>query len=287
MSKFNYWADKKTLSIRAIAHDKDMRKMYPTEIHFAAKQTSMITDKIFDSSYNTDKMMIHNVYLEDTDTVSAIFKYIRPDDRNSIVLNFASYKNPGGYFLGGSSAQEESLCHESTLYQVLSDDVLKPYYEFNNKNLNRALYLNRALISPRILFERNDDKRYVTVITLAAPNASTFLRYNPSKKDVNDEALDGRIRFLSRILKDMTSSFGRWDVSNVILGAFGCGVFGQDPTRVAALMDKYINADTSIFIKNIIYAIPYRSSDNYKAFDYILRSNNRLEAPTIPSIYTK
>ncbi|MBY0487254.1 MAG: TIGR02452 family protein, partial [Flavobacteriaceae bacterium] len=38
------------------------------------------------------------------------------------VLNFASAKNPGGGFLGGASAQEESLARSSSLYSSLIKD---------------------------------------------------------------------------------------------------------------------------------------------------------------------
>ena len=52
----------------------------------------------------------HNTfYLKDQDSVSCL------TDRSKT----ASYKHPGGYFLGGSSAQEEALCHESNLYPIL------------------------------------------------------------------------------------------------------------------------------------------------------------------------
>ena len=48
-------------------------------------------------------------------------KELFDEEKESIcALNFASYKNPGGKFMDGSSAQEECLCHESILYEVLS-----------------------------------------------------------------------------------------------------------------------------------------------------------------------
>ena len=50
------------------------------------------------------------------------------------ILNFASYKNPGGMFLRGSTAQEEALCHESTLYNVLIK-FNDTYYKSNRENI--------------------------------------------------------------------------------------------------------------------------------------------------------
>lgn len=89
---------------------------------------------------------------------------------NVAVLNFASYKNPGGLYFQGVESQEESLCLESTLLPVI--EAFKPtYYAWNNKHLNRGMYLNRALYSEDILFERGKQKVYADVITCAAPNA--------------------------------------------------------------------------------------------------------------------
>ena len=56
----------------------------------------------------------HNTfYLKDQDSVSCLFSLT--DRSKAAILNYASYKHPGGYFLGGSSA----LCHKSNLYPIL------------------------------------------------------------------------------------------------------------------------------------------------------------------------
>lgn len=87
------------------------------------------------------------------DSVSCLFSLESKD--NIAVLNFASYKKPGGLYFQGVESQEESLCLESTLLPVI--EAFKPtYYAWNNKHLNRGMYLDRALFS---LNERN--KRYM------------------------------------------------------------------------------------------------------------------------------
>lgn len=96
------------------------------------------------------------------DSVSCLFSLESKD--NVAVLNFASYKKPGGLYFQGIESQEESLCLESTLLPVI--EAFKPtYYAWNNKHLNRGMYLNRALYSEDILFERGKQKVYADVIT--------------------------------------------------------------------------------------------------------------------------
>lgn len=87
------------------------------------------------------------------DSVSCLFSLESKD--NVAVLNFASYKKPGGLYFQGVESQEESLCLESTLLPVI--EAFKPtYYAWNNKHLNRGMYLDRAFI----LFEREKQKIY-------------------------------------------------------------------------------------------------------------------------------
>lgn len=98
------------------------------------------------------------------DSVSCLFSLESKD--NVAVLNFASYKKPGGLYFQGVESQEESLCLESTLLPVI--EAFKPtYYAWNNKHLNRGMYLDRALYSKGILFEREKQKIYADVITYA------------------------------------------------------------------------------------------------------------------------
>lgn len=196
-----------------------------------------------------------NVSLIQTTTDGALYDL----DRNgkTAVLNFASYKHPGGGFLNGAMAQEEALCHTSTLYPVLSafDDS---YYAENRKDTNRGLYRDRALYSKDILFIKDfKEKAYkADVITCASPNNSfsvdTPLLDTPSVKE-NEIAVRNRIGFVRDICLNEK-------VDNVILGAWGCGVFAQDPVYVATEFRKAFEG-TGI---NCVYAIP--DDKNFTAF---------------------
>lgn len=182
------------------------------------------------------------------------------------VLNFASFKNPGGKFLEGSMAQEEALCHDSDLYPVLSA-FKKTYYDKNKLHLNRALYTDKALFSPLIAFFKDKDPSKddyycsTNVLTCAAPNFTAAHRYQGVSKEENYQVLEKRVDFIFKIMI-------KNNIDIPILGAWGCGVFGQDPKVVAEVLRKYINFYKDYF-QYVVIAVPDKESKNYKAFEEV------------------
>lgn len=254
-----YWNEKQKRAEKAKKHHEDVSTRLHSEIVH-----SIINTEIWDDT-EVNKQKLDNIHgspavtVENMDTVSAVLKYgLAQRNRTPgrvAVLNFASYKNPGGAFLAGSGAQEEALCHESTLYEVIGHQTFVPFYDYNNHHKNRALYTNRGLYSKDVVFERDGVQVKADVITVAAPNKRAFMEYNDSaKEEDNDKALASRIRFVRDIVVSHMTNTDAVDnrpLDTVILGAFGCGVFGQNPERVAKLF-KETFADVPI---KIVYAV--------------------------------
>ena len=145
------------------------------------------------------------------------------------VLNFASAKNPGGGFQGGSQAQEESLARSSALYPSLLQ--ARDYYEFHRENRS-CFYSDRMIYSPRCPVLRDDEGTLLAVpyevdfITSPAPNAGVIRRNEPESVDRIPGVLEDRSgKFLA-----LAAHVG-CDV--LVLGAWGCGVFKNDPVMVA------------------------------------------------------
>ena len=186
------------------------------------------------------------VIVADMKTFDAALKY---REGKTCVLNFASFKNPGGGFLKGAVAQEECLCQNSTLYNVLSK--LPAYYEKNRLNTNDALYWNRAIYSPGIVVLPSEVK--VDVLSCTAPN----VRASHASDTKKTKALVSRIKFVLDILE-------KEECDTVILGAFGCGVFGNDPKLVAETFKRQ-----RVLLRGfskVIFAIPNELSVNHHAF---------------------
>lgn len=248
----SYWINKNERAENAKKHNDMMENMFESHIKISAKRT--ITYDIYfagnDKTYDT----IPNIIIDDLDSVGAVIKY---QCDKIAVLNFASYKNPGGRFLDGSSAQEESLCHESFLYNVLVK-FNNGFYAWNNLNKNKALYLNRGLYTPDICFIRNGQMTLADVITCAAPNKTAAKKYMKVSDDENYKFLKSRIKFVLDIAKDN-------EVKTLILGAFGCGVFGQDATEVAEIFKEYLESGMYGF-ETVVFAIPNGNVGNLQKF---------------------
>lgn len=249
----NYnWENKNDRAKIAKKHTKEMEEKYRDQIERSIEQTKIYEGSLSSSSPDLGRSCVYTMYGKDC--VSAILEHA---SGKTAVLNFASYKHPGGMFLEGSRAQEECLCHESFLYNVLSA-FEKDYYAWNCEHKNRGLYTNRALYSPKICFERDDQKVYCDVITCAAPNYTTAAKYCFVSREENSKILRSRIKFVL----DIAESEG---VETLILGAFGAGVFGQDAEEVAKIFKEELTKNTYNF-KHIYFSIIEDLGENYNKF---------------------
>lgn len=256
MSRNYNWENKEERAEIAQKHTTEMEDKYFKEIAYSILYTTIYnSDHTFPQLF---KEITPKFITEDLDSVSAIFKY---HSNKTAVLNFASFKNPGGAFLNGARAQEECLCHESNLYNILSQ-FQDNFYKVNLKCLNRSLYRNKALYSKDVLFLHNNQELKCDVITCAAPNYKAAHRFKGVQPQENYTTLESRIKFVIDIAEEQ-------QVETLILGAFGCGVFGQDPKEVAQLFKKYLTKTS--YIHDVIFAIPNSSRDsNYAIFTRII-----------------
>lgn len=250
-----YWQNKEQRAETARKHTKEMQNKYGRCIQTAISATKICDTDSFNRVIEEDiEDKDTKIIVENIDSVGAVMKYGNP---STAVLNFSSYKNPGGMFLNGSKAQEECLCHESFLYNVLSQFVLE-FYDWNNRHKNKALYLNRGLFSPGIWFFRENNHVECSVITCAAPNKSAAQKYQNVSDEENTKVLRSRIKFVLDMAKDN-------NVSTLILGAYGCGVFGQNATEVANIFKEYLTTTHKCF-DTVVFAVPSGRDGNYEKF---------------------
>lgn len=259
----HYWVKRKENAQYAKEWTDKMAREYEDEILTCAKEwtrpySNTVDVEIEKTPWHNHKPHIPEIILEKTDSVSAVIKYDNLFD-NVCVLNFASHKEPGGRFLDGSIAQEECLCKESYLYNVLSlIDKHTNYYKENRKNLNRALYTNRALFTRGIRFFKNGvSSARCSVLTCAAPNFAAAHTYQHVTKEENLEVLKSRIKF---VLDIMAANH----VDIPILGAFGCGVFGQDAKEVASIFATLLGSYNYPFTKVVFAVIPGPNADDFE-----------------------
>lgn len=252
-----YWANKEARAEQARKHTKEMQDKYGNDIVNSTKNT-----KIYDINFVCDKKVEKEnveIIIENSDTVRAGKMYC--NDGKIALLNFSSYKNAGGMFINGSKAQEECLCHASYLYNVLSQFVTR-FYDWNNAHKNRALYLNRGLYSPDVLFQHEGSLFNCDVITCAAPNKSAAQKYQNVSNEENTRVLKSRIKYVLDIAKDN-------EVDVLILGAYGCGVFGQNPIEVANVFKEYLNTTHKNCFSKVVFAIPNGKDGNLNAFKMV------------------
>lgn len=154
------------------------------------------------------------------------------------VLNFANGLHPGGGFLSGARAQEESICRVSALYVTLRGD---PMYA-HHASLPHTASSDWVIHSPGVPVHRDEDGAplpapwRVGVLTCAAP----VVRPGGLSASGGARLLEPRIRRV----RDLAWGFG---YDTLVLGAWGCGAFGNDPHAVARLFRESIEEAVGAF----------------------------------------
>lgn len=121
------------------------------------------------------------------------------------------------------------------------------------------------------MFLRNDKIYYCNVITCAAPNKGAAKQYKGISDGDNSKALKSRCRFILDVAEAR-------DVDVLILGAFGCGVFEQDPKEVA---DTFLELLKNYVFKEVVFAVPSKingkNNGNYNIFKKEIKNKNCYE----------
>ncbi len=180
----------------------------------------------------------HKLVIEVTSetTSDAARRLVAAGEIHVAALNFASAKNAGGGFKRGAKAQEEDLSRASALYVCLRS---QPGYYTANRTCGTLLYTDHMIYSPDVPLFRNERHRllpmpvFLSFITAPAPNAGAFLHRKPRQTQQVHDALYRRAGMVLAVAKAHKHR-------TLVLGAWGCGVFQNNPKDVAAAFARWL-----------------------------------------------
>lgn len=179
------------------------------------------------------------------------------------VLNFASARNPGGGYVRGAKAQEEALCRASALYETLLQ--APEFYAVHRAEVS-TFYTDRVIHSPGVPVFRDDRGALMEspflagFLTSPAPNAGTILRQEPERA----AEIPGALARRAELVLEVAASHG---YQRLVLGAWGCGVFRNDPAHVAEAFRGLLSDRFAGTFDRVVFAVLDRNPAPREAFD--------------------
>lgn len=236
---------------------------------YKAETNELINNGTFVYSTNNlcveKKPFLGDFAIIDMDSISAVIKYKLETNQKTVLLNFADASVPGGLVKSGAGTQEECICRCTNLYQSLTSQKAKEgYYDYNKMHSIVGKYTDALIYSEDVVcfkdakYELLDSPVFLDVITCPAPSIAMPIK----------EALSV---YKPRIKKIIFSAINH-NAKNLILGAWGCGAFGQNPNIIAQAF-KDILIEYGGYFDNIVFAIPESTSDNFMVFQEVLRKS--------------
>lgn len=207
------------------------------------------------------------------------------DDQRILVLNLANPVHPGGGVHTGAKAQEEDLCRKSSLLLSLESRAASKYYQYN-KGLHTYMGSDALMITPQVEIIKDEngelleDTVVVSVLTCAAPKVSYGMEGMSGPE--YEELVYGRIMGMLKC----AAYFG---YKNLVLGAWGCGAFGNDAHVMSDLFYKalkeisYNGRGEKDLFRRIDFAVLDHTKEQYNfkefyrnfSFDHFFREENQ------------
>jgi uncharacterized protein (TIGR02452 family) len=171
-------------------------------------------------------------------------------------LNFASAIVPGGGFLSGARAQEESIARSSGLYHALEGRDIYAYHRAQRD----AMHSDYVIYSPDVPVLRThaggllENPWLLSVVTCPAVNGSALAQY-----------ASGRLRQVPAVMTARTAKVlsvaAEHGVKRFILGAWGCGAFGLEAGMMARIFGEALTGPFRGVFDEIVFAIADWSDD--------------------------
>lgn len=192
-------------------------------------------------------------------TLDTVRQLIANGAENIFCLNFASARNPGGGFLKGSDAQEESIARVSGLYPCQLKG--KGYYDLNRSS-RTCLYTDYMIYAPKVPIFKDEDgepmEDVVTASILTAPavNAGVVRRQEVHNIGKIEPTMKQRIAMVLAIALEKKHD-------TLVLGAWGCGVFDNKPTDIANWFKEALEGTFKGQFKRVVFAIKTKDEERY------------------------
>ncbi|KAG6335025.1 hypothetical protein ID866_4070 [Astraeus odoratus] len=189
------------------------------------------------------------------------------------LLSFASATEPGGAYVRGVQAQEESIARSSTLVPSLVADVAGQFYKHHRCHHKSGYYSHAMIYTPAVVVFRNDDGQWISpfevdVLTCAAVNAHEVqktLRMPVGTQPWKlEEKIEGEMRErMARILFLLEEQGAK----NIVLGSFGAGAYGNNVETVARIWMELLvgtHARYRYSFERVVFAV--LGKETYKIF---------------------
>ncbi|MCD7729175.1 MAG: TIGR02452 family protein [Clostridia bacterium] len=182
-------------------------------------------------------------------------EYVEP---KILVLNMASATTPGGHTREGADAQEEELCRRTSLLLSLESEQAKSYYNYNN-SLKTRMGSDGVLLSPYVEVIKDNSAKIllqpfpISVISCAAPMVRLGLEGMPQEQYEN---------MLYKRIQGILVVAASQGYRHLILGAFGCGIYGNDAAIVSDLFDRAFKELPCTF-ESVDFAVLCRPDKDY------------------------
>ncbi|MBT2621450.1 TIGR02452 family protein [Chryseobacterium sp. ISL-6] len=256
-------ANKKYINLKGekVELDREIEICKKRTVLFSSEELAVLVENVVTKNDFETQIEVWNC-----SSLKAILQLAKEEDQEKLMcLNFASAKNPGGGFIGGAEAQEESLARTSALYA--SQLEAESFYK-THRGMKSCFYTDHMIYSPKVPVFRRDKGELLekpvlcNFITSAAVNAGVVKRQEPERIGEILNAMDMRMDKMFALALEKGNE-------TLILGAWGCGVFRNDPKEIAGLFKKYLQGKYKNKFKRTVFAVLTKNEELVTLFEEI------------------